>query len=300
MTLFRGLFALLLVIATPLHAATGDSDWLYRGSDIARDPAWTFGTLPNGLRYAVRRNALPAGQVSIRIRIDAGALNEADSERGWAHFVEHMLFRGTRELRRPARRAADLAEARRQLRQRHQRHAPTRPRPSTSSICPTPTAPRSTPASTCSPRWRTARRSIPPRSKPSARSCWPRRAAGPSSSNRVIETSSRSSTPACKFADRDTIGTDATLNGATAAGPARLLRALVPARPGDHRSWSATPIPAMMEELIAHAFRRLAAREAGAAPSPIMAAIAESPSAAAGLAYPGAPHAAHADLAAPL
>ncbi|MDQ8756071.1 insulinase family protein [Sphingosinicella sp. LHD-64] len=76
-------------------AAHGDTGWLYRGSDIAPDPAWRFGTLPNGLRYAVRRNALPAGQVSIRIRIDAGSLHEADNERGWAHYVEHMVFRGT-------------------------------------------------------------------------------------------------------------------------------------------------------------------------------------------------------------
>ena len=89
------LLALLLLIAGPALAQTGDPDWLYRGSDIARDPAWRFGTLPNGLRYAVRRNALPAGQVSIRLRIDAGALHERDHERGWAHFVEHMLFRGT-------------------------------------------------------------------------------------------------------------------------------------------------------------------------------------------------------------
>ncbi|HEY5711048.1 MAG TPA: insulinase family protein [Allosphingosinicella sp.] len=81
--------------AAPEAAPAGDGDWLYRGSDIARDPAWHFGTLPNGLRYAVRRNALPAGQVSIRIRIDAGSLHERDDERGWAHFVEHMMFRGT-------------------------------------------------------------------------------------------------------------------------------------------------------------------------------------------------------------
>lgn len=84
-----------LLLAVPGFAQSGDADWLYRGSDIARDPAWRFGTLPNGLRYAVRRNALPARQVSIRIRIDAGALNEEANERGWAHFVEHMLFRGT-------------------------------------------------------------------------------------------------------------------------------------------------------------------------------------------------------------
>jgi len=96
MPLFRSiLLALALLVAAPALAQNGDADWLYRGSDIARDPAWRFGTLPNGLRYAVRRNALPAGQVSIRIRIDAGALHEEDGEQGWAHFVEHMLFRGT-------------------------------------------------------------------------------------------------------------------------------------------------------------------------------------------------------------
>jgi zinc protease len=90
------LFALLL-LAAPAHAA-GDPDWLYRGSDIARDPAWTFGTLPNGVRYAVRRNALPAGQVSIRVRIDVGSLNEEDQERGWAHLTEHLVFRGSKSF----------------------------------------------------------------------------------------------------------------------------------------------------------------------------------------------------------
>ena len=96
MPLLRSLvLALALLIAAPALAQSGDADWLYRGSDIARDPAWRFGTLANGLRYAVRRNPLPAGQVSIRIRIGAGSLHEEESERGWAHFVEHMLFRGT-------------------------------------------------------------------------------------------------------------------------------------------------------------------------------------------------------------
>src|SRR3954467_8015544 len=88
------LLALLFLVAAPLQAA-GDTNWFYRGSDIQPDPAWTFGTLPNGLRYAVRRNALPAGQVSIRLRMDVGSLMERDEERGWAHFIEHMVFRGT-------------------------------------------------------------------------------------------------------------------------------------------------------------------------------------------------------------
>ena len=69
--------------------------WLYRGSDIIPDAAWHFGTLTNGLRYAVRKNGVPPGQVSVRVRIDAGSLMEMDSERGYAHLIEHLSFRGS-------------------------------------------------------------------------------------------------------------------------------------------------------------------------------------------------------------
>jgi len=69
--------------------------WLYRGSDLPPDPSWRFGTLPNGLHYAVRRNARPERQVSIRVRIAAGSLHERPEELGWAHFVEHLAFRGS-------------------------------------------------------------------------------------------------------------------------------------------------------------------------------------------------------------
>ena len=72
--------------------------WLYVGSDIPRDPAWTFGVLPNGLRYAVRKNGVPPGQVSIRIGIEAGSLMEEESELGYAHFIEHLSFRGSAYL----------------------------------------------------------------------------------------------------------------------------------------------------------------------------------------------------------
>ncbi|MBS0480345.1 MAG: insulinase family protein [Proteobacteria bacterium] len=71
------------------------SPWLFKGSDITPDLNWHFGTLPNGLRYAVRRNGVPPGQVSIRVRIDAGSLYEEDSEQGYAHFMEHLVFRGS-------------------------------------------------------------------------------------------------------------------------------------------------------------------------------------------------------------
>ena len=70
--------------------------WLYRGSDIPPDTAWVFGELPNGLRYAVRKNGVPPGQVSIRMAIDAGSLHERKGEAGFAHFNEHLSFRGSK------------------------------------------------------------------------------------------------------------------------------------------------------------------------------------------------------------
>jgi zinc protease len=72
--------------------------WLYQGSDIPVDKNWTFGTLPNGLRYAVRRNGVPPQQVSIRVAIDAGSMMERESELGYAHFIEHLSFRGSKHV----------------------------------------------------------------------------------------------------------------------------------------------------------------------------------------------------------
>jgi len=80
----------------PAKPAAPAVPWLYRGSDIPPDPAWVFGELPNGVRYAVRRNGVPPKQVSIRIAIDAGSLMELPSESGFAHFNEHLSFRGSK------------------------------------------------------------------------------------------------------------------------------------------------------------------------------------------------------------
>lgn len=83
----------------PTSLQTGDeTPWLYRGSDIPHDKEWLFGEMSNGLRYAVRHNGVPPGQVSIRVRIDAGSINETDDERGYAHLIEHLTFRQSKYL----------------------------------------------------------------------------------------------------------------------------------------------------------------------------------------------------------
>lgn len=65
---------------------------------IRPDPEVRRGVLPNGLRYAVMRNATPQGALSIRLGVDVGSFEESDAERGAAHFVEHMVFNGSRNF----------------------------------------------------------------------------------------------------------------------------------------------------------------------------------------------------------
>ncbi len=79
----------------PRPVQTAEDPWLYKGSDLVHDAEWKFGRLSNGVRYAVRKNGVPPGQVSVRVRIDAGSLNEQESERGFAHLLEHLSFRGS-------------------------------------------------------------------------------------------------------------------------------------------------------------------------------------------------------------
>jgi zinc protease len=62
------------------------------------DPAVRFGTLPNGLRYAILKNDTPKGAVSMRMLIGSGSLKERDEEQGLAHFLEHMAFRGSAKV----------------------------------------------------------------------------------------------------------------------------------------------------------------------------------------------------------
>jgi zinc protease len=72
--------------------------WPQSYAPLPPDPAMRFGTLPNGLRYVVMKNATPGGQASLRLRIDAGSMEESDAQQGLAHFLEHMAFDGSRHV----------------------------------------------------------------------------------------------------------------------------------------------------------------------------------------------------------
>ncbi|MFP5296168.1 MAG: M16 family metallopeptidase, partial [Alphaproteobacteria bacterium] len=86
-----------LTVATPALAqqAQPSDPWAQASSDIPADSNVRFGVLPNGMQYAILRNATPPGQASFRLRIDAGSLMENEDQLGLAHFMEHMAFNGT-------------------------------------------------------------------------------------------------------------------------------------------------------------------------------------------------------------
>ena len=75
---------LLLLVVCSLPAA-----------DLTPDPAVTWGTLDNGLRYALMPNAQPKDKVTLRLQVQAGSLQETEPQRGLAHFLEHLAFNGT-------------------------------------------------------------------------------------------------------------------------------------------------------------------------------------------------------------
>lgn len=70
--------------------------WPQSKSDLVADPDIRFGTLPNGMRYAIRKQSARPGQAAFRFRIKAGSLMESDSQQGLAHFLEHMAFKGSK------------------------------------------------------------------------------------------------------------------------------------------------------------------------------------------------------------
>lgn len=80
------------------EAETARSPWPHEVSDIPADPELVFGSLANGMRYVILPNSEPPERVSVRLHIAAGSLMENDDQQGIAHFLEHMVFNGTKHF----------------------------------------------------------------------------------------------------------------------------------------------------------------------------------------------------------
>ena len=65
---------------------------------IPTDSAVTIGQLENGITYYLRENHEPESRLELQLVVNAGSVLEEEDQLGLAHFVEHMLFNGTRRF----------------------------------------------------------------------------------------------------------------------------------------------------------------------------------------------------------
>ncbi|NJB66671.1 zinc protease [Desulfobaculum xiamenense] len=95
------LVAMLTVAALQSHALAAEAPWLdgrwpHEKCDLAPHPDAVFGRLDNGFRYVLLRHDTPKGRTAMHLDVQAGSLMERDNEAGIAHFMEHMVFNGSR------------------------------------------------------------------------------------------------------------------------------------------------------------------------------------------------------------
>ena len=81
----------LLVLPASLWAQVADLN-----QKLPNDPDVRIGKLENGLTYYIRQNDKPEKKVDLRLVINAGSILETDKQVGLAHFLEHMVFNGTK------------------------------------------------------------------------------------------------------------------------------------------------------------------------------------------------------------
>jgi zinc protease len=97
-----------LLAATILHsgadahpARVAGAEFVAHATDtLPRDPALEVGTLPNGMRYYIRVNKSPVKRAMLWLAVNAGSIQEDDDQQGFAHFLEHMAFNGTKHYPR--------------------------------------------------------------------------------------------------------------------------------------------------------------------------------------------------------
>lgn len=84
---------LVIVLSTAL---LGCSSTPQQQTLLKSDPYWVTGELDNGLTYHVYPDR--EQPVSVRLLVHAGSFQESEQQKGYAHFVEHMAFNGSKNF----------------------------------------------------------------------------------------------------------------------------------------------------------------------------------------------------------
>ena len=86
-------FRKLLFLALSLVASASQAQMSMPSLPV--DTAVRIGKLDNGLTYYIRYNNWPENRANFYIAQKVGSIQEEESQRGLAHFLEHMCFNGT-------------------------------------------------------------------------------------------------------------------------------------------------------------------------------------------------------------
>lgn len=87
-----------LLLSALFVVAMAISSFAQQAMPCPVDPNVRIGKLDNGMTYYIRHNEKPAKRADFYIAQKVGSILEEESQRGLAHFLEHMAFNGTANL----------------------------------------------------------------------------------------------------------------------------------------------------------------------------------------------------------
>lgn len=100
--------ALVLGTVTPCLGAFGRSPdpvsprtgkWAHEGARVDPDPRVVWGRLDNGFRYALLPHRGVPERVTLQLVVLTGSMDERPDELGMAHYLEHLVFGGSRHFK---------------------------------------------------------------------------------------------------------------------------------------------------------------------------------------------------------
>ncbi|MDY0359856.1 MAG: insulinase family protein [Desulforegulaceae bacterium] len=92
------IFAVVFFIAA---SAFGEQrlKWPEIKTDLPFDNSIKYNRLDNGFRYLIKKNNTPEKRAALYLGVMAGSVYETEEERGIAHFLEHMVFCGSKNFK---------------------------------------------------------------------------------------------------------------------------------------------------------------------------------------------------------